>query len=176
MKKNYVCFRQLLSAFLKWSLLCLPWKVFRNIWHLSHPSLHCTCTNRATEHAHGMCSLSQHAFLSMRIRLTQRNWRLLQTGCSGFLLGIEILEYHGFHLIKGMTNWSFVNGMEFEVFVKKMLDLICRILIQIIPEACMLYDRFLVVIDINIIFDLHTVALIIYCAYFLTPNCYYTQS
>ena len=38
-----------------------------------------------------------------------------------------------------------------------MLDLICRILIQIIPEACMLYDRFLVVIDISIIFDLHTV-------------------
>ena len=101
---KFTCiFANFLVNFSKWRLLSLPWKVSRNIWRLSHPSVHCASTNCtteharvaciasqlhcaiticATEHARGACILSQNAFLSMRRRLMHRNRWLLQKWCS----------------------------------------------------------------------------------------------
>ena len=57
---KFTCiFANFLVNFSKWRLLSLPWKVSRNIWRWSHPSVHCASTNCTTEHARVACITSQ---------------------------------------------------------------------------------------------------------------------
>ena len=95
--KNSMYFRQLPSAFFKMESPVFTAKSFPQYLALigSQSALRkhklrywacarcvhriptCAITNRSTEHVRGTCILSQNAFLSMRRRLTHRNWQLL---------------------------------------------------------------------------------------------------